>query len=132
MSFEKACDYLTEYQKTKQAAMNNEKRSKWFLYPLKKLTDIKDDIFERGTERTDWSKDYQSPTSTLPRLALLEMKVTVLAGWYKDIRMIFTCGPDNRVRTPVDFDRATYMHSVAAELSVSHLKNMLVKVKPKG
>ena len=131
MSLEAACDYLEWYQTSKQAALSNASRSTWFLSGMDTMDDLKTGPFDRATERTDWAQAYQAGTSTIPKLGLMELKVTILAGWYKDLRMIFACGPDNRIRTASDFDRAAYMHSIAAGLSVNALKNSLGPVKPK-
>ena len=139
MSFEAATKYLSDYNKSKREALDNKKGARWFTGGVTDLAMFKNTVCDRTDDRAEWNRLYTeslqatngaAPTNgaepTTAKRMRIELRIELLAGWYRDIRILFcvndTCSP----RGSLDYDRFELMRAYFRDRKVSALQGRLV------
>ena len=108
MPFIAANDHITKYRNDRAAALNNERRMKWFTSDITGSMAELYKSFGSDDENKAWEDEYIKPDGDTSKMQAERLKVAFLAGCYRDLRIQFTSGKDD-IRSAVDFDRYEYM-----------------------
>ena len=130
MSFPAVCNYLIEYSKSKRDALNNKKGLRWFTDKVGALSQFQTSIFSRTGERAAWTAQYVSSLTAgkgimFNRMMKEEMKVELLSGWYRDIRILMCTDSSCRVRNAYDYERFEFMRSYYRDRKINALQEGL-------
>lgn len=102
--FDKAVDYILNYQISKNKAYWNKETDKWFTSGVSSVNELIEDIFDSKQENEEWIKAKES--NDLPhRLAMIRIKIGFLSGGKRDLRDHFAVKANNDIKTTSDIDR---------------------------
>ena len=128
MSWQAGLDYLKRYQQSRLDSLNNAKRCKWFTSEVDS-TDSLLAYFNGTDENEAWSKLYNAsfdPDTVgggrINKAWKAAAQVDILAGWYRDIRIMYAAGDKARPRTTADFDRYEYLRTLARAYKQDEIK----------
>ena len=116
MSWAAGLDYMTKYQNSRLDALNNKKVRKWFTAESTDLQDMAGK-FGNQDECKEWLTAYTSSLGTgqdtPDKLYRPAAKADILAGWYRDLYIMYGAGPSFRVRSNADQDRFEYLRTIS-------------------
>jgi len=111
MAFKDAIKFLSDYRDKRGDALNNQKRMAWSTQPVDTLDDFIA-VFSSAEENANWENMYLNDKEfDSVQLEGARLKIAFLAGHRRDMRILFACSENNRVRSGLDHDRFEYMQS---------------------
>ena len=134
MSWDAARQHEKQYREKRWAALNNERKQEWFTTPLGELTELFDEKYDRDTENEKWQQEYdkkKTKNADFKKLMGWRIRLASLCSRTRDLRCQFAAWDDNRVRTPLDWDRFEYGRLGYNEMKLDNL-DQVVKDLDKG
>jgi len=129
--FDTAFEFIQEYRKQREKALNNEERAKWFTAPVASMDELMQK-FDSATENDEWEKEYLQPHPDLMKMQSARLKVHWLASTRQDLRGRYVLGGDGvplAARTSVDHDRHNFSFLKAARYVCQEFKKYLAELK---
>lgn len=104
MAFEEARQYLEKHFEKRGEDLRGGKRLKWSTY---EFGDLKEqlDKFSRDDAHGKWKGEHEQKQPDMNKLMGISSQIAWLCGCARDIRMQFSAGADDKVRTSVDHAR---------------------------
>jgi hypothetical protein len=128
MSWESSMSYMETYRRDRGKGLNNEEPLRWFMSEAFTMSDLIDDVFSRQTENDAWETEYQNKGSSL-KLQADSLKVSMMAGTVRDLRILFAAGKENRPKTAADHDRIEFMQNGFNLAKLDQLRNIILAME---
>ena len=133
MPFVPAKEYVTSWQNSRQEALKNQKKMRWFTSDVESVAKLIDEVYDRSPENIAWISEYNGERD-MRRLESFGLKLAFLCSFVRDIRTQFACWAGHRIRVPLDGDRMAFMRGafVTTRLDQLHqaVKNLETPLPP--
>lgn len=120
-------NYLDDYRAVKAAALQNQRRARWFVSAVATLPDLFDTVFNTTDDNKAWTALYDLEAQPIAKLSAALLRIHHVAGCRHDLREQFAVDTAHEPKGHLDFDRHTIMTEASAQFANKLIRMMLVR-----